>query len=35
MENAIYWKGVQVGIEVSGRFLWFPSAPQEAISAYS
>lgn len=35
MENAIYWKERQVGIEVAGRILWFPSAPQEAITAYS
>ena len=31
MENVIYWQGVQVGIEVSGRIQWFPSASKEAI----
>jgi hypothetical protein len=35
MENAVYWKGCQVGIECAGRILWFASAPQEAIIAYS
>ena len=35
MENAVYWKGRQVGIECAGRTLWFASAPQEAIAAYS
>jgi hypothetical protein len=35
MENAVYWKGRQVGIECAGRILWFSSAPQEAIAAYS
>lgn len=35
MENAIYWKGRQIGIEYSGRILWFPSATAEAIAAYS
>ncbi|CAE6787808.1 hypothetical protein [Paraburkholderia haematera] len=34
MENAVYWKGRQVGIECAGRILWFPSAPQEAVVAY-
>jgi hypothetical protein len=34
MENAVYWKGRQVGIECAGRTLWFASAPQEAIAAY-
>jgi hypothetical protein len=34
MENAVYWKGRQVGIESAGRILWFSSAPQEAVSAY-
>ncbi|NPT42120.1 hypothetical protein GNZ12_12490 [Paraburkholderia sp. 1N] len=34
MENAVYWKGRQVGIESAGRILWFPSAPQEAVLAY-
>ncbi len=34
MENAVYWKGRQVGIECAGRISWFPSAPQEAILAY-
>ncbi len=34
MENAVYWKGRQVGIECAGRILWFPSAPQEAVMAY-
>jgi hypothetical protein len=34
MENAVYWKGRQVGIECAGRILWFPSAPQEAVLAY-
>lgn len=34
MENAIYWQGVQVGIETAGRILWFTGAPQEAINAY-
>lgn len=35
MENAIYWQGRQVGIEVAGHILWFPSAPREAIEAYA
>lgn len=35
MENAIYWHGVQVGIEVAGRILWFTGAPPEAIEATS
>ena len=35
MENAVYWKGRQVGIECAGRILWFSSAPQEAVVAYS
>ncbi len=34
MENAVYWKGRQVGIECAGRILWFASAPQEAVVAY-
>ncbi|RKF49146.1 hypothetical protein [Paraburkholderia fungorum] len=34
MENAVYWKGRQVGIECAGRISWFPSAPQEAVLAY-
>ncbi|PRY03765.1 hypothetical protein [Paraburkholderia sp. BL25I1N1] len=34
MENAVYWKGRQVGIECDGRILWFSSAPQEAVAAY-
>lgn len=34
MENAVYWKGRQVGIECAGRILWFSSAPKEAVSAY-
>ncbi|WP_434107058.1 hypothetical protein [Paraburkholderia caffeinilytica] len=34
MENAVYWKGRQVGIECAGRILWFASAPQEAMLAY-
>ncbi|CAE6701809.1 hypothetical protein R69927_03207 [Paraburkholderia domus] len=34
MENAVYWKGRQVGIECAGRILWFSSAPQEAVFAY-
>jgi pyruvate/2-oxoglutarate dehydrogenase complex dihydrolipoamide acyltransferase (E2) component len=34
MENAVYWKGHQVGIECAGRISWFASAPQEAIAAY-
>lgn len=34
MENAVYWKGRQVGIECDGRISWFPSAPQEAVAAY-
>ncbi|CAB3799263.1 hypothetical protein [Paraburkholderia caffeinilytica] len=34
MENAVYWKGRQVGIECAGRILWFSSAPQEAVLAY-
>ncbi|EIF30095.1 hypothetical protein BCh11DRAFT_05568 [Burkholderia sp. Ch1-1] len=34
MENAVYWKGHQVGIECAGRILWFSSAPQEAVAAY-
>jgi phage terminase large subunit-like protein len=34
MENAVYWKGRQVGIECAGRILWFSSAPPEAVSAY-
>lgn len=33
MENAVYWKGRQVGIECAGRILWFSSAPQEALAA--
>jgi hypothetical protein len=35
MENAVYWKGRQVGIECAGRISWFSSAPQDAITAYS
>ncbi|MEW6342903.1 MAG: hypothetical protein RXR20_25440 [Paraburkholderia sp.] len=35
MENAIYWHGRQVGIECDGQILWFTSAPNEAIDAYS
>lgn len=35
MENAIYWKGIQVGIEYAGRILWFVSAPADAIKAYA
>ena len=34
MENAVYWKGRQVGIECDGRILWFSSAPREAVLAY-
>ena len=34
MENAIYWHGVQVGIESFGNILWFTGAPQEAVEAY-
>ncbi|NPT55742.1 hypothetical protein [Paraburkholderia elongata] len=34
MENAVYWKGRQVGIECAGRILWFSSAPLEAAAAY-
>lgn len=34
MENAVYWKGRQVGIECAGRISWFTSAPQEAVAAY-
>ncbi|MFM0715953.1 hypothetical protein PQQ73_06405 [Paraburkholderia strydomiana] len=34
MENAVYWKGREVGIECAGRILWFASAPREAIAAY-
>jgi hypothetical protein len=34
MENAVYWKGRQVGIECDGRISWFPSAPQEAVAAH-
>lgn len=34
MENAIYWHGRQVGIEINGRITWFPSAPREAVDAY-
>jgi hypothetical protein len=34
MENAVYWKGRQVGIECTGRILWFSSAPPEAVLAY-
>ena len=33
MENAVYWKGKQVGIEMAGRISWFPSAPPEAIAS--
>lgn len=35
MENAVYWKGRQVGIECAGRISWFSSAPLEAIAEYS
>lgn len=35
MENAIYWQGVQVGIEVCGNIFWFTGAPIEAICQYS
>ncbi|PMS32910.1 hypothetical protein C0Z16_05040 [Paraburkholderia rhynchosiae] len=35
MENAVYWNGRQVGIECDGRILWFSSAPEEAVAAYS
>ena len=35
MENAVYWNGVQVGLEVEGRIFWYPSTPQAAIDAYS
>ncbi|MGF6568326.1 hypothetical protein ABH945_000402 [Paraburkholderia sp. GAS333] len=35
MENAVYWKGRQVGIECAGRISWFSSAPREAIAEYS
>lgn len=35
MENAIYWQGRQVGIEMAGSICWFTSAPKEAIAAYS
>ena len=35
MENAVYWNGVQVGIEVDGRIFWYASTPQAAIDAYS
>jgi hypothetical protein len=35
MENAVYWKGRQVGIECAGRISWFSSAPQDAVTAYS
>lgn len=34
MENAVYWKGRQVGIECAGRISWFTSAPREAVVAY-
>ncbi|MEM5423001.1 hypothetical protein [Paraburkholderia ferrariae] len=33
MENAVYWKGKQVGIEVAGRITWFPSTRPETIEA--
>lgn len=35
MENAIYWQGVQVGIESCGLILWFTNAPAEAIECLS
>lgn len=35
MENAVYWKDRQIGIECGGRIFWFPSAPAEAIEALS
>ncbi|MGF6738510.1 hypothetical protein OKW47_002256 [Paraburkholderia atlantica] len=35
MENAIYWNGVQVGVECAGRIHWFVSAPAEAIKEFS
>ena len=34
MENAVYWRGRQVGIECAGQILWFSSAPTEANRAY-
>lgn len=33
MENAIYWKGIQIGIEVSGKFFFYAGTPSEAIDA--
>lgn len=33
MENAVYWNGLQIGIEVVGIAMWFPSAPAKAIEA--
>jgi hypothetical protein len=35
VENAVYWKGRQVGIECAGRISWFSSAPPEAVAAYA
>ena len=32
MENAVYWKGKQIGLEVAGRVTWSASAPLEAIA---
>jgi hypothetical protein len=34
-ESLVYWRGAAVGIERAGRIEWFPSAPREAIEAYS
>jgi hypothetical protein len=35
MENAIYWEGVQVGIEVCGNILWFTGTPSDVIEELS
>ena len=35
MENLIYWNGQPIGLDCGDHIAWFPSAPQEAIEAYS
>lgn len=35
MENAIYWQGKQVGIEICGKFYFYAGTPSEAIYALS
>lgn len=35
MENLIYWHGKAVGVDCGSYISWFPSAPREAIAAFT